>query len=102
MEYNYASPEHRLYDAAARWYPEPHWGGPAELIEAATQCLVEGLDSPSLRVLAGASADDVGIAAVGASAAAFVDSGAGGTSGGVEGSSAITRAACASARSTSS
>lgn len=58
MEHNYASPEHRLYDAATRWYPEPHWGGPADLIEAATQCLVEGLDSPSLRVLAGASADD--------------------------------------------
>jgi len=52
VAYEYASPEHRLYDAASRWFPGPG-GDPRQLIEAATQCLVEGLDSPTLRVLAG-------------------------------------------------
>lgn len=58
VEYSYPSPEHRLYDAAARWYPEPHWGGPKQLIDAAVQCLVDGLDSTHLRMLAGASPSD--------------------------------------------
>ncbi|WP_183092434.1 hypothetical protein [Nocardioides stalactiti] len=58
MQFNYASPEHRLYDAASRWYPGPHRDGPQQLIDAAVQCLVDGLDSPSLRLLAGASAAD--------------------------------------------
>lgn len=58
VEYIYPSPEHRLYDAASRWYPEPHWGGPKQLIDAAAQCLVDGLDSTHLRLLAGASPSD--------------------------------------------
>lgn len=58
MEFNYASPEHRLYDAASRWYPEPHWDGPESLIAAAAQCLADGLDSPHLRMLASAHASD--------------------------------------------
>jgi hypothetical protein len=49
------SPAQRLYGAAVRWLPEMSAVGHAELIEAAVQCLVEGLDSPSLRMLAGAS-----------------------------------------------
>jgi hypothetical protein len=52
------SSAHRLYDAAVRWLPEMSATGHSELIEAAVQCLVEDLDSPSLRVLAGASPTD--------------------------------------------
>jgi hypothetical protein len=58
VEYTYPSPEHRLYDAASRWYVEPHSGGPKPLIDAAVQCLVDGLDSTHLRMLAGASPSD--------------------------------------------
>ena len=57
VESTYPSPEARFYDAASRWYPEPHWDAKA-LIDAAVQGLVDGLDSPSLRMLAGASPAD--------------------------------------------
>ncbi|WP_205215235.1 hypothetical protein [Amycolatopsis albispora] len=49
--------EQRLHDAAARWAAEPD-GGPADLIAAACTALVDGLDSPSLRELAGTSKRD--------------------------------------------
>ncbi|MET9313576.1 hypothetical protein ABZX12_17275 [Kribbella sp. NPDC003505] len=42
------SAEHRLYDAAARCPADPHWADAARPIEAATQALVDGLDSPAL------------------------------------------------------
>lgn len=47
-----------LYDAATRWNAPPTWRGPEEVIEAACNCLVDGIDSPSLRLLAGASPKD--------------------------------------------
>jgi hypothetical protein len=47
-----------LYDAATRWNAPPLWRGPDEVIEAAVNCLVDGIDSPSLRLLAGASPKD--------------------------------------------
>lgn len=47
-----------LYDAATRWNAPPLWRGAEEVIEAACNCLVDGIDSPSLRLLAGASPDD--------------------------------------------
>ncbi|WP_350280194.1 hypothetical protein [Kribbella sp. HUAS MG21] len=47
------SAKHRLYDAAARCSPDPHWADPARVIGAATQALADGLDSPALRELAG-------------------------------------------------
>ncbi|MEV6265586.1 hypothetical protein AB0L64_00370 [Kribbella sp. NPDC051936] len=47
------SAEHRLYDAAARCPADPRWADPARPIEAAAQALVDGLDSPALRELAG-------------------------------------------------
>lgn len=58
MDDEVASPEQRLYDAATRWAPDPHWGGPQAVIDAAVECLVAGLDSPHLRELAGASPSD--------------------------------------------
>ncbi|WP_370948092.1 hypothetical protein AB5J62_11010 [Amycolatopsis sp. cg5] len=48
------SRELRLYEAVARWDVE---GGP-EVITAACQALIDGLDSPALRDLASASAHD--------------------------------------------
>lgn len=45
-----------LYDAATRWAAAPSRLGPDELIEAAASCLVDGIDSPTLRLLAGAAA----------------------------------------------
>jgi hypothetical protein len=48
------SGEHRFYDAAARCSPDPHWADSAHLIDAAVRGLADGLDSPSLRDLAGA------------------------------------------------
>ncbi|MEV0793598.1 hypothetical protein [Kribbella sp. NPDC050459] len=48
------SARHRLYDAAARCSVDPHWADSDRPIEAATQALVDGLDSPALRELAGA------------------------------------------------
>lgn len=53
-----ASPEQRLYDAAVRWAPEPGRTGPRGVIWAAADALAEGVDSPSLRDLAGASPAD--------------------------------------------
>lgn len=50
-------PEQRLFDAVARWRPE-QGGGHRELIAAACTALAAGVDSPSLRELAGASVDD--------------------------------------------
>ena len=44
----------RLFDAAARWDAGSVFG-PAELIDAACTALIDGLDSPALRELAGAS-----------------------------------------------
>ncbi|MEU4241720.1 hypothetical protein [Actinoplanes sp. NPDC026619] len=49
--------EQRLYDAVARWNPDTGNGMP-DLIDAACQALVEDLDSPALRELAGASPRD--------------------------------------------
>lgn len=49
--------EQRLYDAMARWFPDTGHGM-AEVIDTACQALVEGLDSPALRELAGASPRD--------------------------------------------
>ncbi|MDO3684559.1 hypothetical protein [Micromonospora sp. C28ISP2-4] len=43
----------RLQDATALW--SIHRGTTAEVIEAACDCLVAGVDSPSLRILAGVS-----------------------------------------------
>ncbi|MCT2586718.1 hypothetical protein [Actinophytocola gossypii] len=50
------SPEQRLYEAATRW--DADWGHQADLIDAACAALVDGVDSPTLRELAGASARD--------------------------------------------
>lgn len=47
----------RLYDAADRWTANPRHGA-TEVIAAACQALVDGLDSPTLRELAGASVND--------------------------------------------
>ena len=47
-----------LYDAATRWNAPPLWRGPEEVIEAAVNCLVDDIDSPSLRMVAGASPKD--------------------------------------------
>jgi hypothetical protein len=47
----------RLYDAASQWQANPD-GGPAAVIDAACQALVDGLDSPALRELAGAAPTD--------------------------------------------
>lgn len=52
------SRQYLLYDAASRWNAPPLWHGPEEVIEAAVNCLVDGVDSPSLRLLAGASPND--------------------------------------------
>ena len=52
-----SSAEQRLHDAAKRWTANTRYG-PADLIRAAGQALVDGLDSPALRELAGASAND--------------------------------------------
>lgn len=51
------SAEQRLYDAVARWDADTGYGL-AELIRAACQALIDGLDSPTLRELAGASVKD--------------------------------------------
>jgi hypothetical protein len=47
----------RLYDAVARWNADTG-NGLADMIHAACQALVDGLDSPTLRELAGASVKD--------------------------------------------
>lgn len=52
------APEAGLFDAAMRWNPETG-NGKKGLIDAACQALVDGLDSPSLRELAGASPKDL-------------------------------------------
>jgi hypothetical protein len=52
-----APAEQRLYDAAARWNPDTGYGL-SDLIYAACQALIDGLDSPTLRELAGASLRD--------------------------------------------
>jgi hypothetical protein len=49
--------EQLLYGAAARWGVGAE-SGPAEVIGAACQALIDGLDSPTLRDLAGASVTD--------------------------------------------
>jgi hypothetical protein len=49
--------EQRLYEAVARWVPETGYGM-SDMIEAACQALIDGLDSPTLRELAGASPRD--------------------------------------------
>jgi hypothetical protein len=49
--------EQRLYDAVARWNPDTGHGMP-DVIDAACQALIDGLDSPTLRELAGASLRD--------------------------------------------
>ncbi|MBQ1030318.1 hypothetical protein ACX27O_26975 [Micromonospora sp. SD19] len=49
--------EQRLYDAVAQWNVETGYGL-ADLIHSACQALVDGLDSPTLRELAGASVND--------------------------------------------
>jgi hypothetical protein len=49
--------ERRLYEAAVRWTANPH-RGPTNLVDAACQALVDGLDSAALRELAGLSAHD--------------------------------------------
>ncbi|WP_407567041.1 hypothetical protein [Polymorphospora sp. A560] len=51
------SAEQRLYDAATRWDVDSGYG-PADMIDAACRALVDGLDSPALRELAGTSARD--------------------------------------------
>ncbi|MEU7946777.1 hypothetical protein AB0C50_19045 [Micromonospora taraxaci] len=51
------SAEQRLYDVVARWDAETGRGS-EDLIQAACQALVDGLDSPTLRELAGASVND--------------------------------------------
>lgn len=48
------SPRSRFYDAAARW---GEGEGHEVIIDAATQALVDDLDSPALRTLAGLTAD---------------------------------------------
>jgi hypothetical protein len=52
-----APAEQRLYDAVARWNPGSGYGL-SDLIHAACQALIDGLDSPTLRELAGASPRD--------------------------------------------
>ncbi len=54
------SAEQRLYDAATTWSTRPD-RGPADVIEAACQALGEGVDSPTLRELAGASVRGLGV-----------------------------------------
>jgi hypothetical protein len=49
--------EQRLYDAVAHWNVETGYGL-ADLIHAACKALIDGLDSPALRELAGASVKD--------------------------------------------
>lgn len=49
--------EQRLYDVVAVWDAETGRGS-EDLIQAACQALVDGLDSPTLRELAGASVND--------------------------------------------
>ncbi|MET7671343.1 hypothetical protein [Micromonospora luteifusca] len=49
--------EQRLYDAAARWDTDTGYGL-TDVIDAACQALVDGLDSPALCELAGASVGD--------------------------------------------
>ncbi|WP_373291053.1 hypothetical protein [Micromonospora parathelypteridis] len=51
------SAEQRLYDAVAHWNPDTGYGL-ADTIHAACQALIDGLDSPTLRELAGASVHD--------------------------------------------
>ncbi|MCG5443040.1 hypothetical protein NIE79_000830 [Micromonospora sp. NIE79] len=51
------SAEQRLYDAVAHWNTDTGYGL-ADLIDAACQALIDGLDSPTLRELAGASVHD--------------------------------------------
>ncbi|MEU8404570.1 hypothetical protein AB0C19_00010 [Micromonospora sp. NPDC048842] len=51
------SAEQRLYDAVAHWNTDTGYGL-ADLIHAACQALIDGLDSPTLRELAGASVRD--------------------------------------------
>jgi hypothetical protein len=51
------SPEQRIYCAVTRW-DAGTTRGHGDLIDAACQALVDGLDSPALRELAGASARD--------------------------------------------
>jgi hypothetical protein len=51
------SAEQRLYDAATKWMANPQYG-PADLVQAACQALIDELDSPSLRELASASVHD--------------------------------------------
>lgn len=55
---NLPSRQALLYDAATRWNRPPLWPDPEDVIEAAVNCLVDGIDSPSLRELAGASPKD--------------------------------------------
>jgi len=52
-----APAEQRLYDAAARWVPDMGYGM-SDMIDAACHALIDGLDSPALRELAGASPRD--------------------------------------------
>jgi hypothetical protein len=52
-----APAERRLYDAVARWGPDTGYGM-SDMIDAACQALIDGLDSPTLRELAGASPRD--------------------------------------------
>ncbi|MEH1163924.1 hypothetical protein V6V47_00900 [Micromonospora sp. CPCC 205539] len=56
-EYESVAAEQRLYEAVTRW-DAGAWYGSAEIIDAACRALVEGLDSPALCELAGASARD--------------------------------------------
>lgn len=51
------SAEQRLYDAVARWNVDTRYGL-GDVIHAACQALIDGLDSPTLRELAGASVKD--------------------------------------------
>lgn len=44
-----------LYDAATRWSTGASPRGADEVVDAAALCLADGIDSPSLRLLAGAS-----------------------------------------------
>ena len=49
--------EQHLYDAATAWTTSPD-RGPAKGIQAACQALIDGVDSPTLRDLAGSSTRD--------------------------------------------
>lgn len=51
MDYRYAQPEHRLYEASERWLGRTRRDG-SLVTEAARLCLDESLDSPALRRLA--------------------------------------------------